>query len=458
MSLELKDKPIQTIVSTATDSAAPMFFTLDESTRVVFKGEKHVHGFLRTAFEDSQSLELQLTARARQFSSFILLVGKIVEKDQFEPEDAIVLQNKDHVLVRLLTEVIPSAKQFKEAISSLSPEQQRFAQAFRSMQLSSTLFAVCIVQIKPALEKVLNLPSDSLTKEIQLTQDLMKLFIDYQIPSDLLSYDAALQAGPQSVADKVAIVKKNTDEMLKIIEKEKQTQLQGLVENVIGDALLSRDEGFSYEEESIPQTRKTKKSAKVMTAMAFGAPPSATYSSASPSYSPQMPMASAFFSAAPVPQKQMAAIPPPTPQAVPGGSGVRADRASPPDYTHKPELESHAPKYEKLSLLITNSIFLGISILKMKRKEALEIMQRFHCSWTNYSKSLTKRVLFALPSYPPVYGPSSRTLLLYLVRRLTILERKNKNNKSKRHLISSTHSQRAGLLKWTTATCTSSLL
>ena len=342
-----------------------MFFTLDESTRVVFKGEKHVHGFLRTAFEDSPSLELQLTARARQFSSFILLVGKIVGKDQFEPEDAIVLQNKDHILVRLLTEVIPSAKQFKEAISSLSPEQQRFAQAFRSMQLSSTLFAVCIVQIKPALEKVLNLPSDSLTKEIQLTQDLMKLFIDYQIPSDLLSYDAALQAGPQSVADKVAIVKKNTDEMLKIIDKEKQTQLQGLVENFVGDALGSRDEGFSYEEESavsVPRTRMMKKSAKPMTTSLFGALPSASYSPISPSYAPTtapasqsyslpMPMPSApspvrAFSAAPGPPQAMAAIPPPPPHAAPGGSGVQADKASPPDYTHKPELESHATKYD----------------------------------------------------------------------------------------------------------------
>ena len=57
------------------------------------------------------------------------------------------------------------------------------------MQLSSTLFAIAVVQIKPQLEKLLNLPNDSLTKEIQLTQDLMKLFIKYQIPSDLISYD-----------------------------------------------------------------------------------------------------------------------------------------------------------------------------------------------------------------------------------------------------------------------------
>jgi hypothetical protein len=61
------------------------------------------------------------------------------------------------------------------------------------------------VQIKPQLEKLLNLKDDSLTKglekgkkilffidllcvEIRLTQSLLKLFIEYQIPSDLLTY------------------------------------------------------------------------------------------------------------------------------------------------------------------------------------------------------------------------------------------------------------------------------
>ena len=48
---------------------------------------------------------------------------------------------------------------------------------------------MCIIQLKPQLEKLLNLPDDSLTKEIKLTQDLMEMFITYQIPSDLLSYD-----------------------------------------------------------------------------------------------------------------------------------------------------------------------------------------------------------------------------------------------------------------------------
>ena len=55
------------------------------------------------------------------------------------------------------------------------------------MQLAGTLFAVAVVQIKPALERLLKLPEDALTKEVELCQQLMSLFIEYQIPSDLIS-------------------------------------------------------------------------------------------------------------------------------------------------------------------------------------------------------------------------------------------------------------------------------
>ena len=75
----------------------------------------------------------------------------------------------------------------------LSPNQSErielrsFCKFFRSMQLSSTLFAVCIIHIKPQFEKILCIPSHSLTKKLELNELLMKLFIEFQIPSDLLS-------------------------------------------------------------------------------------------------------------------------------------------------------------------------------------------------------------------------------------------------------------------------------
>jgi hypothetical protein len=66
------------------------------------------------------------------------------------------------------------------------------------MQLESTLFGVCVVQIKPQLERLLRLPDDALTKEIQLTQDLLNLFIEYQVPSDMLSFDGPAKASLQN--------------------------------------------------------------------------------------------------------------------------------------------------------------------------------------------------------------------------------------------------------------------
>ena len=72
------------------------------------------------------------------------------------------------------------------------------------MQLSNTLFTITTIQIKPQLEKVLNLAQDSLTKEIKLTQDLMELFIEYQIPSDLISY--SVESGAASNSERISAV------------------------------------------------------------------------------------------------------------------------------------------------------------------------------------------------------------------------------------------------------------
>ncbi len=72
------------------------------------------------------------------------------------------------------------------------------------MQLASTLFAVCVIQIKPQLEKVLKLEPDALTKEIALTTTLLELFMQYEIPSDLLSYGGV---GGASTTQKLTVVR-----------------------------------------------------------------------------------------------------------------------------------------------------------------------------------------------------------------------------------------------------------
>jgi len=119
-------------------------------------------------------------------------------------------------------ETIPTPKEFKDAIESLSPEQQRFAKQFRAMQLASTLFAVLVIQVKPQMEKLLKIPPFSLTKEIKLTQQLQDLFLQYQIPSDLLSFD-----GEETSDKKVKIdrVKENIGKIYAMINAEKQKEL-----------------------------------------------------------------------------------------------------------------------------------------------------------------------------------------------------------------------------------------
>jgi hypothetical protein len=71
-----------------------------------------------------------MVASARQFSSYIVLLGSISSATTFEPKFAVMLQNKDELTIPLLLETIPNAKQFRDSIDSLSPEQQRFAKAY----------------------------------------------------------------------------------------------------------------------------------------------------------------------------------------------------------------------------------------------------------------------------------------------------------------------------------------
>eukprot|EP01039_Chlorochromonas_danica_P006734 gene6734-7444_t len=201
--------PVETY-SISSNATLPMSFPINAATRIKFTGKRHLHGWLHHEFATSGSPSTpRLIATARQFSSYIVLLGQISSTTTFEPKYAFIIKNKEELTIPLSMEILPNAKQFREAISSLSPEQQAFAKAFRAMQLESTLFGIVTVQIKPQLEKVLNLQPDSLTKEIKLTQDLMDLFIDYQIPADLLSFDESTKGsdGSSSVTGEERLMK-----------------------------------------------------------------------------------------------------------------------------------------------------------------------------------------------------------------------------------------------------------
>jgi hypothetical protein len=95
------------------------------------------------------------------------------------------------------------------------------------MQLESTLFAVCVIQIKPQLEKVLKLQADSLTKEIKLTQDLMQLFIKYQIPTDLLSFEqtAGVHSANPTAQERLLAVKGHVQSMQDLLTAAKNEEI-----------------------------------------------------------------------------------------------------------------------------------------------------------------------------------------------------------------------------------------
>jgi len=114
-------------------------------------GERHLHGFIAHKFSGVDNASLNLVARARQFSSFIVLIGRIASADLFEPKYgprhsrdlfsfertriylyhlAMIVKDRDEFTVPLSLETIPTPKEFKDAIESLSPEQQRFAKAY----------------------------------------------------------------------------------------------------------------------------------------------------------------------------------------------------------------------------------------------------------------------------------------------------------------------------------------
>jgi len=67
------------------------------------------------------------------------------------------------------------------------------------------------------------LPNESLIKEIKLTQDLMEMFIKYQIPSDMMSFDGDEDA---SVEEKVDAVKAHVKALYEVIQESKDKELK----------------------------------------------------------------------------------------------------------------------------------------------------------------------------------------------------------------------------------------
>jgi hypothetical protein len=299
-------EPIYSTVRASEAGATPMQFALSASTSVRFFGQRYLHAYVMNSFSGQSGQTLKLAARARQFSSFILLVGRIASAREFDPTAALIVQNKDDLSLPLMLETIPTPKEFADAIESLSPEQQAFAKAFRAMQLESTLFGVAIVQIKPQLERLLKLPDDALTKEIRLGQDLLELFIEYQLPSDLLGYDGPEGANPSA---KVDVVKSYVANMKQMIDDQRQAEIKRVEEEArmreleLVKANQIQLESLRIESSSASYKRKKSRSPRMMQKskakkrsapmMHRSAAPASAFSSASASSSAAAPVSSA---------------------------------------------------------------------------------------------------------------------------------------------------------------------
>jgi hypothetical protein len=173
------------------ENPAPMQFAIGASTNITFKGERTVHSWMNSQFADSAAAanELMLQVNARQFSCFLLLLGNVTSPSVFEPKHAFLVRNKDEFRVPLVLHPRASAGEFQDHLRGLSPEQRELAQLMRDIQLSS-LLGICLLQVKPQLETALNLPANALTKETELTQALLELFVKHQIPADRLRVPA----------------------------------------------------------------------------------------------------------------------------------------------------------------------------------------------------------------------------------------------------------------------------
>jgi hypothetical protein len=90
---------ISTFVASRHTNVHPMSFAISSSCRIPFVGSRHIHGWLRhecgEGDDNSRDATLEMTARARQFSSFIMCIGTIDGPKSFQPKHAIIIKNKD---------------------------------------------------------------------------------------------------------------------------------------------------------------------------------------------------------------------------------------------------------------------------------------------------------------------------------------------------------------------------
>ena len=344
LSLEDSDRaPVAALsrrVDVPGDEPRAVRLPLGAATIIECQGETYAHAYTARTFAGARPAPLQLVASARQFSSWILVLGTVTAVDEFTPAHAIVVSNKDEIIIPLLLDPLPAPKQFRDAIESLSPEQQDFCRAFRAMQLASSLFGILVVQVKPQLEAVLNLPAGALTKEIELSSQLMDFLQTYSVPTDVLSFEGeeALAA-----AEKVSAVRAHASTIGKMVADARERDLAAKKAEAQAAVLDSIADEDRYEGFSLPDCEEECGAAPMMGA----APPGRSRGGGGGSYGKggrPMKMRSKRAGAlrstgggnyeqdfGPPPPQPCAAAPPPPPRAAPASnSAVPTEAPTPP--------------------------------------------------------------------------------------------------------------------------------
>ena len=111
--------------SSVSNTSDLMSFSLSATTSVRMGGSRHLHATVMHSFTNDVRMKYELVASARQFSSFILLLGRMSSGTTFDPKYAVIVNNKDELKIPLDFEYLPTAKEFRDAIASISPEQQQ---------------------------------------------------------------------------------------------------------------------------------------------------------------------------------------------------------------------------------------------------------------------------------------------------------------------------------------------
>jgi hypothetical protein len=199
-------------------------FAISASTNVHCEPVTRMHGVMRFQVGDEeQQPKAALSIAARHFGAVIVVMGRL-EGERMMGQHAVLVRDRQTLEIPLLLEVLPTQKEFRDAISGLSREQRTFAEQYRAMQLSAATFGVLVIPVKPALERLLCVPRLTCTRELALTRSVLSLMLEYHISPDLLSARAT---------GTMEELKKNTARMQTVIDEMLRSQPLVVVDPVV---------------------------------------------------------------------------------------------------------------------------------------------------------------------------------------------------------------------------------